>query len=98
MGETHFKRQRWEYTAAWLAQLVDYNPAEQEVTGSNPILPNKGFWSAENYNEKTANILGHTTVSTQNDVLRKSAEIPYWWCVTTQILVVLWTGHAARKI
>ena len=54
MGETHFKRQRWEYSAAWLAQPVDYNPAEQEVTGSNPIVPNKGFWSAKNEN---ANIL-----------------------------------------
>ena len=28
----------------------------------------------------------------QNDVWVTSAEIPYWWCVTTQILVVLLIG------
>ena len=33
-----------------------------------------------------------STVSPQNDVWETSAEIPYWWRVTTQIWVVLLTG------
>ena len=33
-----------------------------------------------------------TTVSLRNDVWETSAEIPYWWHVTTQIWVVLLIG------
>ena len=36
-------------------------------------------------------------VSLRNDV-ETSAEIPYWWRVTTQIWLVLLIGRAARKI
>ena len=37
-------------------------------------------------------------VSSPNDVWETSAEIPYWWCVTTQIWVVLLIGRAASQI
>ena len=37
-------------------------------------------------------------VSPPNDVWETSAEIPYWWCVTTQIWVVLLIGRAVREI
>ena len=37
-------------------------------------------------------------VSSPNDVWEMSAEIPYWWYVTTQIWVVVLIGRAARKI
>ena len=37
-------------------------------------------------------------VSLPNDVWETSAEIPYWWCVTTQIWVVLQIGRAASQI
>ena len=37
-------------------------------------------------------------VSSPNDVWEMSAEIPYWWCVTTQIWVVVLTGRAAWEI
>ena len=43
--------------------------------------------------EKTADISLHQpTLFLQNDVWETSAEIPYWWRVTTQIWVVLLTG------
>ena len=32
------------------------------------------------------------TVSRRNDVWEASAETPYWWCIITQIWVVLLTG------
>ena len=34
----------------------------------------------------------------RNDVWETSAEIPYWWRVTTQIRVVLLIGRVAREI
>jgi len=34
----------------------------------------------------------------QNDFWERSPEIPYWWRVTTQILVVFLIGRAAREI
>ena len=37
-------------------------------------------------------------VSPRNDVWETSAEIPYWWRVTTQIWVVLLIGRAAWEI
>ena len=37
-------------------------------------------------------------VSLQNDVWEMSTEIPYWWCVTTKIWVVLLIGPAEREI
>ena len=37
-------------------------------------------------------------VSPRNDVWETSAEIPYWWRVSTQIWVVLLIGRAAWKI
>ena len=37
-------------------------------------------------------------VSLRNDVSGTSAEIPYWWRVTSQIWVVLLIGRAAREI
>ena len=37
-------------------------------------------------------------VSPQNDVCGTTAEIPYWWSVTTHIWVVLLIGCAAREI
>ena len=37
-------------------------------------------------------------VSPPNDVWETSAEIPYWWCVITQIWVVLLIGRAAWEI
>ena len=37
-------------------------------------------------------------VSPRNDVWETSAEIPYWWRFTTQILVVLLIGCAPREI
>ena len=39
--------------------------------------------------EKTADISTHDMVFPRNDVWQMSAEIPYWWHVTTQIWVVL---------
>ena len=36
--------------------------------------------------------------SLQNDVWGTSAEVLYWWLVTTLIWVVLLIGHAAREI
>ena len=33
-----------------------------------------------------------------NDVQATSVEIPYWWCVTTQIWVALLIGPVAREI
>ena len=38
------------------------------------------------------------TVCPRNDVWATSAEIPYWWRVTTQIWVVLLIGRAAWEI
>ena len=38
------------------------------------------------------------TVSPPNDVWGTSAEIPYWWRVTTQIRIVLLIGRAAWEI
>ena len=35
---------------------------------------------------------GDATISPPNDVWERSAEIPYWWRVTTQIWVVLRIG------
>ena len=41
----------------------------------------------------------HTsTGSPQNDFVGRSPEIPYWWRVTTQILVVFLIGRATREI
>ena len=37
-------------------------------------------------------------VSPPNDVWETSAEIPYWWCVITQIWVVLLIGRSAWEI
>ena len=37
-------------------------------------------------------------VSLGNDVWEMSTEIPYWWCVTTKIWVVLLIGPAEREI
>ena len=37
-------------------------------------------------------------VSPRNDVWETTAEIPYWWRVTTQIWVVLLIGRAAKEI
>ena len=37
-------------------------------------------------------------VSLWNDVREMSTEIPYWWCVTTKIWVVLLIGPAEREI
>ena len=39
-----------------------------------------------------------TTVSRRNDVWETSADIPYWWRVTTQIWVVFLIGRAACEI
>ena len=36
-------------------------------------------------------------VSLRNDVWETSVEIPYWWCVTTKIWVVLLIGRALRE-
>ena len=37
-------------------------------------------------------------VSLRNNVWEMSTEIPYWWCVTTKIWVVLLIGPAEREI
>ena len=37
-------------------------------------------------------------VSSQNNIWRMTAEIPYWWRVTTQFWLVLLVGRAARVI
>ena len=34
-------------------------------------------------------------VSPPNEIWESSVEIPYWWCITTQIWVVLLIGRAA---
>ena len=39
-----------------------------------------------------------TIVSPRNDVWETSAEIPYWWRVTTQIWLVLLIGSAEWEI
>ena len=37
-------------------------------------------------------------VSPPNDIWETSAEIPYWWCIVTQIWVVLLISRAAWEI
>ena len=37
-------------------------------------------------------------VSQQNDIWETGREIPYWWCVTTQICGVIWIGCLIHPI
>ena len=48
--------------------------------------------------EKTRHLATLPLVSPPNDVWDTSAEIPYWWRVTSQIWVVLLIGRAACEI
>ena len=58
----------------------------------------EGVFSSENYNNVSLRKQPTLVVSPPNDVWETSAEIPYWWRVTTQIWVVLLIGLAASQI
>ena len=47
--------------------------------------------------ENSQHLATPSLVFLQNDIWGMSKEIPYWWCVTTQIWVVLLIGRAARE-
>ena len=47
--------------------------------------------------EMSPNFATLPLVSQRNDVCETTAEIPYWWRITTQFWVLLLIGSAARK-
>ena len=47
--------------------------------------------------ENSPNFATLPLVSQRNDVCETTAEIPYWWRITTQFWVLLLIGRAARK-
>ena len=63
-------------------KLCCYHKFGQPMKIADILQPHHWFWKN----------------SPQNDILGMSAEISYWWQVTTQIWVVLLIGFAARKI
>ena len=48
--------------------------------------------------ESSRHLATSPLVSSQNDIWETSAEIPYWWLVTSQIWVVILIGHATWEI
>ena len=56
------------------------------------------FFSLRKQPKLARNLSMPPLVSPRNDVWGTSAEIPYWWRVTTQIWVRLLIGRAMRKI
>ena len=67
----------------------------------SPPPPQKNSESQQSFLIAWENIRHFATppvVYPRNDVWETSAEIPYWWRVTTQIWVVLLIGRIAREI
>ena len=75
-----------------------------EKGAQNPILTTRHYNTTQVLAwENSRHLATPLLVSPPNDVWETSAEIPYWWRITTQIWVVLLIGwikfsHAARPI
>ena len=67
----------------------------QRSSKASGLVTRGEFWIAW---ENSRHLATLPLVSPPDDVWETSAEIPYWWRVTTQIWVVLLTGRAAWEI
>ena len=74
--------------------------SDNDSKKENLLQETKGIWNASNSLawENSRHSATLPLVFPRNDVWETSAEIPYWWRVSTQVWVVFLIVRAAREI